>query len=101
MECEEQTQLLFLNRNMKEILLNRLKKCVQILGTRLQECRELPCRQRMGMEKFKSMAGPNWKESRYVYVISGLQASLYQIQEFISDTLNAINDAYMPTSELS
>ena len=95
MECEEQTQLLFLNRNMKERLLNRLKECVQILGTRLQECRELSCRQRMGMEKFKSMAGPNWKESCYVYVISGLQASLYQIQEFISDTLNAINMCMM------
>jgi hypothetical protein len=53
-----------------------LKESVQILGARLQECRELSSRQRMGMEKFKSMAGPNWKESRYIYVISGLQASL-------------------------
>jgi hypothetical protein len=44
----------------------------------------------MGMDKFKKMAGSSWRESRYIYVISGLQASLYQISEFVSDSMSAI-----------
>lgn len=36
------------------------------------------------------MGGDNWKESRYVYVISGLQASLYRLSEFSRDALTTI-----------
>ena len=36
------------------------------------------------------MAGGNWNESRYVYVISGLQASLFQVREFACDALGTI-----------
>lgn len=36
------------------------------------------------------MGGDNWKESRYVYVISGLQASLYMLSEFSRNALTTI-----------
>lgn len=48
-------------------------------------------RQQFGLNKFMAIAGNNWRESRYVHVISGLQASLFQHKEFIKNSLNDIS----------
>lgn len=48
-------------------------------------------RQQFGLNNFMAIAGNNWRESRYVYVISGLQASLFQLKEFIKNSLNDIS----------
>lgn len=36
------------------------------------------------------MAGDDWRNSKYIYAISSLQASLYQLNEFISNSLKSI-----------
>lgn len=58
---------------------------------RIQESRLLMSRQQFGLNKFMAIAGNNWRESRYVHVISGLQASLFQHKEFIKNSLNDIS----------
>lgn len=63
---------------------------VQTISSRLQDTRDLVVRQTFGLNKFKGMGGDNWKESRYVYVISGLQASLYRLSEFSREALTTI-----------
>lgn len=72
--------LLNLNdRSMKLIseMTSTMKSVIKTLSFRIQERRLLMSRQQFGLNKFMAIAGNNWRESRYVYVISGLQASLF------------------------
>ena len=65
-----------------------------IVSKRLKECKELALRQKLGLEKFKTMDGERWKESKYVYVISALQASIFQIRDLIRDAVGVITDVF-------
>lgn len=68
-----------------------MKSVIKTLSFRIQESRLLMSRQQFGLNKFMAIAGNNWRESRYVHVISGLQASLFQHKEFIKNSLNDIS----------
>jgi hypothetical protein len=69
-------------------------KTFLIVSKRLKECKELALRQKLGLEKFKTMGGERWKESKYVYVISALQASIFQIRDLIRDAVGVITDVF-------
>lgn len=71
-------------------LIPQITAVLQTISSRLQDTRDLVVRQTFGLNKFKGMGGDNWKESRYVYVISGLQASLYRLSEFSRNALTTI-----------
>ena len=79
-----------IDRDMEESVVSDLKNVVSLLSNTIKEGRQLVLKQVFGLNKFKGMAGENWKESRYVYVISGLQASLFQLREFMCDALETI-----------
>ena len=70
---------------------NEIERAVAVVSSRLKDSRELSFRQELGMNKFRAMAGPSWRDSRYVYVISGLQASLFQLKEFKTETVTVVN----------
>ena len=72
------------------ITASRLKECCTVISTRLKESRELKKNQEYGLSHFKSLGGENWKESKYVYAISGLQASIYQLKDYIEEALKLI-----------
>ena len=72
------------------ITVARLKQCNTIISKRLQEARELKKNQEFGLSRFKTLGGEKWKESKYVYAISGLQASLYEIKEYIRRALGVV-----------
>ena len=40
------------------------------------------------------MGGERWKESKYVYVIGALQASVFQIRDLMRDALRVITDLF-------
>ena len=63
-----------IDRDMEESVVSDLKNVVTLLSNTIKEGKQLALKQAFGLKKFKRMAGENWKESRYVYVISGLQA---------------------------
>ena len=71
-------------------LLPKIRSVVKTISKRLSETRDLAVKQTFGLNKFKGMGGESWKDSRYVYVISGLQASLYRLREFSRDALTTI-----------
>ena len=63
-----------IDRDMEESVVSDLKKnVVSLLSNTIKEGRQLALKQACGLKKLKGMAGENWKQSRYVYVISGLQ----------------------------
>jgi hypothetical protein len=72
----------------------KIMKTFLIVSKRLKECKELALRQKLGLEKFKTMGGERWKESKYVYVISALQASIFQIRDLIRDAVGVITDVF-------
>ena len=69
------------------IISTRLKECCSVISGRLKDSRELKTRQEYGLSHFKSLGGEKWKESKYVYAISGLQASIYQLNDYIRQAL--------------
>ena len=74
----------------RPITVTRLKECNAIISKGLKEARELKKNQEFGLSRFKALGGEKWKESKYIYVISGLQASLYQIDEYIIQALGVV-----------
>lgn len=76
----------------REDIVPQLKTAIERISTRLADTRDLAVKQTFGLNKFKGMGGDNWKDTRYVYVISGLQASLYRLGEFSRDALTSIGN---------
>ena len=74
----------------RPITVTRLKECNTIISKRLQEARQLKKNQEFGLCRFKTLGGEKWKESKYIYAISGLQASLFEIKEYITHALGVI-----------
>ena len=44
------------------------------------------------MVKFRKLGGDDWKNSKYVYAISSIQASQYQLREVVTKLLKVIDD---------
>ena len=68
-----------------------LRNLVHILTLRLKELRESKVSREMAIAKFKKMAGPDWRKSNFLHVISGLETALHDINATISNTLLVIN----------
>jgi hypothetical protein len=82
----------FLSEN-SQVIMSTMTSIIKALSNRIQESRSLMSKQQFSLKKFMNIAGDDWRESRYVYVISALQASLFQLKEFIRNSLN-INSAF-------
>ena len=54
--------------------------------------RDLKKKQEFGLDKLKGRAGSLWKESKYICAISGIQAFLYRVKQFIKTTLGNIGN---------
>jgi hypothetical protein len=89
-----------LSTNVDPEIVPKLNSTVNTISLRLAETRDLAVRQTFGLNKFKRMGGDNWKDSRYVYVISGLQASLYRLGEFSRDALTTIGNLLSLSSNI-
>lgn len=48
---------------------------IKSISKRIKNGRELQYKQKFGLQKFKTMGGEKWRDSKYVYVISSLYAS--------------------------
>ena len=70
----------------------KLLDSIKSTSIRIRDGRELQFKQKFALQKFKTMGGEKWRDSKYVYVISSLQASLFQLREFSSNALSLIKD---------
>ena len=69
-----------------------VRALVFLLTVRLKEGRTLKSKQEYGLEKLKERAGPDWKKSKYLFAISGVQAFLFRVKQFLDKTLNNISN---------
>ena len=69
-----------------------LCKTVNILSVRLKDLRKLDVTLNNSMVKFRKLGGDDWKNSKYVYAISSIQASQYQLREVVTKLLKVIDD---------
>ena len=63
---------------------------VYIVTVRLKESRTLRMKQEYGLQQLKKRAGEDWKTSKYVFAISGIQAFLYRVRHFIETALHNV-----------
>ncbi|KAK7092212.1 hypothetical protein V1264_008000 [Littorina saxatilis] len=65
-----------------------VQNAVQVVSTRIRELREMACLKEQGVIKFKSLGHPDWRTSKYVFVISSLQSSLFEIAATVKACLD-------------
>lgn len=65
---------------------------IKSISKRIKDGRELQYKQEFGLQKFKTMGGEKWRDSKYVYVMSSLQTSLFQLKEFTANSHFVINE---------
>ena len=67
-----------------------IRALIFLLTFRIKDCRTLKSKQEYGLEKLRERSGPDWKSSKYVFAISGVQAFLFRAKQFFDKTLNNI-----------
>ena len=82
----------FVSQDNKHAIIDMLRALIYLLTVRLKKVRDLKTKQEFGLEKLKERAGSLWKESKYIYAISGIQAFLYRVRQFIKTTLGNIGN---------
>ena len=70
----------------------KLCHTVKMLSCRLKDLRELDVRLNNALIKFRKLAGDNWRNSKYVFVISSIQASQHQLKQTVAKLLSVIDD---------
>jgi hypothetical protein len=73
----------------QELELCDLLSALRMISLRIKDLRHTECTKKASLKKLKDLGGPDWRQSKYVYVISGLQASLFEISETIKSSLDA------------
>ena len=68
-----------------------VRALIFLLTVRIEDGRALKSKQEYGLEKLKERAGPDWKMSKFVFAISGVQAFLFRVQHFLDKTVNNIS----------
>lgn len=68
----------------------KVKDVIRELSKRNQNAREMKLRQTFGLKKLLAISGDTWRDSKYQYAISGMQASIYQLTGFLESTLSTI-----------
>ncbi|MEW8542406.1 MAG: YqaJ viral recombinase family protein, partial [Candidatus Thiodiazotropha sp.] len=79
----------------------QLRNVVHVLSLRLKELREAKVSREMAVAKFKKMAGADWRKSKFLHVISGLETVLHDINVTVSNILAAVNKLGIVISHLS
>ena len=71
-------------------LLVVIKAIIRKLSYRSRDAWDLKMKQTIGVKKLLALGGDTWRNSKYQYATSGLQASLYQLSSLLQSTLSTI-----------
>ena len=69
----------------------KIQNIITIVSKRIRDIRQLYVKQSMALKRFEKEAGSDWRNSKYVYAISSIQAFIYQIKELIHRLLDTNN----------
>ena len=69
-----------------------LQKVIHIVSIRIKDLRMLLMKQKLALSKFEKEAGDDWRNSRYVYAISSIQAQIYQVRNVVRQLLDVNNE---------
>lgn len=67
--------------------IDKLQNIVTFVSSRLKDLRHLVLKQQFALQKFLKEGGPDWRNSKYVYAISSIQAQLFQLQSSVKKLL--------------
>ncbi|XP_076094128.1 uncharacterized protein LOC143064860 [Mytilus galloprovincialis] len=79
------------NEIQKDEKIRKIETIIKIVSFRLKDLRKLLVSQQLALRKFRQEAGDNWRSSRFVYAISSVQASIYQLKAIVKRLLDANN----------
>ena len=71
-------------------LITEAQNAIQIVSKRISDARDVRKKREYALTKFLKLGGDNWRKSRYIYVISAMFTSVYQIKDAISNALDSI-----------
>jgi prefoldin subunit 5 len=80
-----------ISEDIKENVLKSIRKVLAILSRRLQELRKTHLSKEQALVKLKTMAGPDWRKRKLVFVISALETNRFDIKSNIDGLLEMIN----------
>ena len=80
-----------ISEDIKENVLKSIRKVLTILSRRLQELRKTHLSKEQALVKLKTMAGPDWRKRKLVFVISALETNRFDIKSNIDGLLEMIN----------
>lgn len=69
-----------------------LQKVIHIVSIRIKDLRMLLMKQKLALSKFEKEAGDDWRNSRYMYAISSIQAQIYQVRNVVRQLLEVNNE---------
>lgn len=67
--------------------IDKLQNIVTFVSSRLKDLRHLVLKQQFALKKFLKEGGPDWRNSKYIYAISSIQAQLFQLQRSVKKLL--------------
>ena len=76
----------------KSILKDKLLDIIVILSSRVRDLRQHAVGKTLAREKFKTLGQPDWRKSRYAYVVSSIETNLCQIETCITSLVQIIDN---------
>lgn len=89
-KMQPESRLSEMLKSVKLQITNKVKDVIRELSKRTQDAREMKLRQTFGLKKLLAISGDTWRDSKYQYAISGMQASIYQLTGFLESTLSTV-----------
>lgn len=65
-------------------------KVIKTLTQRLKDVRHIKLKKDLALTKYNTLAGEDWRNSNFLYVISSLHTTLYEIKEFSDPCVSVI-----------
>lgn len=89
-EMTDRVQKYKLDSTGKEAIKEDIHTVVKTISIRIKDLRQLTSLRVEAVQKFKALGMPNWRKSKYAFVISSMQTSLFEIKEAIASALNRL-----------
>ncbi|XP_045199092.2 uncharacterized protein LOC123553445 [Mercenaria mercenaria] len=76
----------------KEQVINDLKLTHKKVSMNLKEAREIKEKKEYARKKFEERGGKDWRNGKFVFVISAIDAFVYELNQYIDNSFNIISD---------
>ncbi|XP_053383231.1 uncharacterized protein LOC123562931 [Mercenaria mercenaria] len=88
----QKTKLKQIPENETKHLIQLLIEVVRVVGEKLHTLRSTKVSKELMLEKLKKQSGPDWRKSKFVFVISSLETDLYDVSNCIKELLDIVDE---------